>query len=355
MKILHVINNLGSGGAEKLIVQICNSLAQEHEVGLFLMNNHSDFFLPQLDKKVKLYKANGGSRFSLKTFQELRKTAKNYEVIHGHLFPVLYYVSFLISLLPKKKWVFTEHNITNNRRSKKYLQRFEKWIYSRFDRVTAISSGVQSELENWLNHEKEIDLLYNFINIEEINNASTAQRSEFGFTNEDVLFIMVGSFANSQKRQQDLIDSMSYLPEQFKLLLIGEGPRLEEFRSKAEFLGLKDRVCFLGRRSDVYSILKFCDYGVLASEWEGFGLVALEYMACGIPSIASNVNGLNEVVTDKRCLFEKGNSKELAERILFLEDYEAAKSEVLKKQFETVAGYDQPEYMKKLINIYTEE
>ena len=98
---------------------------------------------------------------------------------------------------------------------------------------------------------------------------------ELGFGNEDKIVVMVGSFNNLQKRQQDLINALNYLPLQYKALFIGGGDRLKEYELLVKEKNLTNRVIFLGTRKDVYSILKASHFGVLASEWEGFGLVAL--------------------------------------------------------------------------------
>jgi glycosyltransferase involved in cell wall biosynthesis len=60
------------------------------------------------------------------------------------------------------------------------------------------------------------------------------------------------------------------------------------------------------------------DFSVLSSHWEGFGLAAAESMACGIPTIASDVDGLAQVVKGGGLLFEKGNENDLKDKIQML-------------------------------------
>lgn len=83
-------------------------------------------------------------------------------------------------------------------------------------------------------------------------------------------------------------------------------------------MGLEDRVHFLGIRDDVERILKTSDIIVLSSNWEGFGLAAVEGMAAGKPVIASNVPGLANVVSDAGLLFTKGKDSDLANKINIL-------------------------------------
>lgn len=73
----------------------------------------------------------------------------------------------------------------------------------------------------------------------------------------------------------------------------------------------------MGNVSDVPSLLAKADVFVVPSRFEGFGIVAVEAAAAGIPCVASNIDGLAEVVNDKRlgCLFEVGNAEALAQAI----------------------------------------
>ena len=77
-------------------------------------------------------------------------------------------------------------------------------------------------------------------------------------------------------------------------------------------LGLTNRIYFIGHHNNVAGILKGCKIGVLSTQWDGFGLVAVEYMASGIPAVCSNVEGLRDVVGNGSLLFNPGNVNELA-------------------------------------------
>src|SRR5690606_35758485 len=80
-------------------------------------------------------------------------------------------------------------------------------------------------------------------------------------------------------------------------ILVGEGPELAKIQQKIEQLGLSDKVMFLGKQEDVTQIISLADALLLPSEKESFGLVALEAMACGVPTIGSTAGGIPELVT----------------------------------------------------------
>src|SRR6185312_11626204 len=82
-----------------------------------------------------------------------------------------------------------------------------------------------------------------------------------------------------------------------KLLLVGEGPDLPKVQCKIRELGLEEKVLFLGKQDDIAQVISLADVLLLPSEKESFGLVALEAMACGVPTIGSIAGGIPELVT----------------------------------------------------------
>jgi glycosyltransferase involved in cell wall biosynthesis len=88
--------------------------------------------------------------------------------------------------------------------------------------------------------------------------------------------------------------------KQLDAVIVGGGP--DDYRRTLEELacrlGIKDRVSFLGHRADVRKLLCECDVAVHCSEREPFGLVVIEAMACGLPVIASDVEGPREILQD---------------------------------------------------------
>jgi glycosyltransferase involved in cell wall biosynthesis len=83
----------------------------------------------------------------------------------------------------------------------------------------------------------------------------------------------------------------------FRLLLAGEGPRLEDMKVVAAELGLGDKVAFLGKRTDVTSLLRSADAFVLPSVWEGLPNALIEALAAGLPAVATDVGGTPEVLS----------------------------------------------------------
>lgn len=175
------------------------------------------------------------------------------------------------------------------------------------DAVTAVSNSLIAETKELLHIERPIDLTYNFVDHTEYEVRPNATfRAEFAEPDESIL-IHISNF-RPVKRVMDVVDVFVKVHEQkrAKLLFVGEGPDLPKAYERLKELGLEDRVVFLGKQNTVSHVLSIADLLLLPSEKESFGLVALEAMACGVPTIASNAGGLPELISDAETGFLAG-------------------------------------------------
>lgn len=145
-----------------------------------------------------------------------------------------------------------------------------------------------------------------------INNGVNTMR--FTDTKADVdkkLLIMVARFAPS-KDQATIIRALLLLDKDVRVRFVGDGETRPECERLAKELGVEDRVDFMGMQSKIPQLIAESYIGIQSSNWEGFGLTAVEMMACGKPVIATNVDGLKQVVEGTGLLFPVGDEKELA-------------------------------------------
>jgi len=147
-----------------------------------------------------------------------------------------------------------------------------------------------------------------------------ALRKNMGLRRGPVLGI-VGRLAE-QKGHAVLLQAMPEVLKTFPeavLLIIGDGPERDSLEEKSRNLGLADRVLWLGSKTqeEVFQLYGIMDIFVMPSLYEGFGLTAAEAMAAGLPVVASDVEGLREVVEDEKTgyLCRPGDSLELAGRL----------------------------------------
>lgn len=322
MKIVHVINNLDGGGAEKLIYEfsLFQQRAGHNVIVIMLLRSTNDVYARKLiEAGIKVIQLNC-EKYSLFTIYKLRKVfiGTRPDIIHSHLFPSQYYV-ILATIGMGVSLITTEHNTSNSRTDNKLFKIIEQFIYSRYSKIVAISDGVLKTYSKYLPKlESKIVKIENGINLEQFRN-DLASKSYMNFSNETFLVTMVARFSE-QKDQISVIKALTLLPPHIHLLLVGEGDKLDECRKLAIKLGLILRVHFLGFRTDIPKILSLSDIIVLSSFWEGFGLSIVEGMASSKPVIATNVSGLNEIVAGVGCLFEVGDYNELSRIIMNYHD-----------------------------------
>lgn len=355
MKILHIIDSLGTGGAEKLIVDTVPILVEKgNKVDVLLLNGEKTPFYTELESRncCTIYSLGESFYNPLYIFKIIPYLFK-YDIVHVHLFPAQYFAALAkIFCKKRQKFIFTEHSTTNRRLENNKFKIIEKFIYRFYDSIICITPEVKKVLIQKLAIPNDkLIVIENGVNIDKINEAKPLKREQMGYKHDDILLIMVAGF-REQKDHDTLIKTLSFLPEKYKLILVGGGEREKNIRLLTTSLGLQNRISFLGIRSDVYSLYKMCDIAILSSHSEGFGLVAVEAMACGIPLIASNVPGLAQVVSDGGLLFHKGDSNDLKKQIFDLEDsnyyYQIAEKGRLRSQ-----QYNIKKLVDKTLAIYS--
>lgn len=119
---------------------------------------------------------------------------------------------------------------------------------------------------------------------------------------------MVARFAPS-KDQATIIRALLLLDKDVRVRFVGDGETRPECERLAKELGVEDRVDFMGMQSKIPQLIAESYIGIQSSNWEGFGLTAVEMMACGKPVIATNVDGLKQVVEGTGLLFPVGDEK----------------------------------------------
>ncbi|WP_278626057.1 glycosyltransferase [Parabacteroides gordonii] len=323
MRILHVIPQLCIGnGAARILKDLAGYQVTHGNlvtvVSLSVKLPSYDKDLEDLGCKVVYLENRRFSLYNPKFFFQLKKIIKEYDIVHVHLFSALYWVALAKCFSSAScKLVLTEHSTFNNRQSFKILKPIEKFIYSRYDAIVAVSNGVYECFRYYLGDTGKWFIINNGIKINDIQCNSAIDREKLNVPDSATLIVQVAKF-ESQKDQKTLIKALSFLSDDFYAVFVGNGSLLAEHKKLTQSLHLSDRVIFLGMRDDVYSILKASDIVVMASHFEGFGLAAVEGMAAGKPIVASNVDGLRDVVANAGILFRPKDEVELASCLLKL-------------------------------------
>ena len=171
------------------------------------------------------------------------------------------------------------------------------------DGVTSISQYLKDKTLEEFHIKNPIQVIPNFVNCDVYKPFADKEtrdqaRERYAYPGEKIL-IHLSNF-RPVKRVTDVIKVFAKVVERVpaRLLLVGDGPD----RSSAEWLalnlGIQDRISFLGKQESVNELLPVADLMLMPSELESFGLAALEAMACKVPTIATNVGGVPELIED---------------------------------------------------------
>lgn len=166
--------------------------------------------------------------------------------------------------------------------------------------VTAVSNSLKQDTIKLIKPNKEIHTIYNFIDEERyVPTDPGSLKNDLGIQEDEKVLIHISNF-REVKNIPDVVKSFQLVLQKVKakLLLVGEGPEMENIINLVSQLQLEDHVIFTGKRNDMAELLAISDIMFHLSEKEAFGLVLLEALACGVPSVATNIDGIPEVITD---------------------------------------------------------
>ncbi len=166
------------------------------------------------------------------------------------------------------------------------------------DAITAVSENLKEETYRTFAIEKDIEVIYNFVDVQRFSKKPIdAFRKVIAPNNERI--ILHASNFRKIKRIDDVIHVFKKLNDVIpsKLLLVGDGPERPMAEALCRELNLCDEIRFVGKQQDMEEIFAIADLFLLPSEYESFGLSALEAMAGGAPVVSTNVGGLPEIIT----------------------------------------------------------
>lgn len=307
MKVLHVTTALYVGGISRFLVDLLTIQQIQHDVTLLVLQDRENHFKTALKQAgINIICLDVKNVYNPFITFKFAKIFKSFDVVHVHLFPSLYWAS-LASFFCNTPLVFTEHSTFNNRRDLRLFKFIERFIYSRYNSIVAISKEAHDQLISWLDRSND-DHKYIIIN----NGVNSVEFYPMDTVLEGPPIIFMHARFNPQKDQITVIKALTKVKSDVKLLLAGDGPTKSLCESIVTQLDLTDKVVFLGNRNDIPQLINRSMIGVQSSNFEGFGLSALEIMACGKPIIASDVEGFSQVVRGAGLVFPVGDYVSLA-------------------------------------------
>jgi glycosyltransferase involved in cell wall biosynthesis len=206
----------------------------------------------------------------------------------------------------------------------------------------------------------KLRVIHNGVDTQKFQRAQRDRARLFPDVGNEILVVLVGNMHSDVKGHPWLIAAAPTVVREFpevRFVFAGDGESRPTFAAQVAQLGLEGTFKFLGRRSDIPEILASCDLAVLPSRAEGLPNAVLEYMAAGLPTIASRVGGTAELVQDgvTGLLVPAENANALAGALLqFLRDPEQSRQIANNGQRFAVENFSFERFIREIDELYAE-
>lgn len=306
-RVFHLIDSFNVGGTETQAVELARRLpatGYEVTVGCLKREGPLEDRLQGTGIAICEFRSRGGIDSPSGLRQLLRMTwfLRSFDIVHTHdLWSNLLGVpAARLAGIPA---------IVSSRRDLSHLEWYQgrrrvclKWIQNLGGAVVTNAAPIRDVLlrEDGFDPRK-VRVIHNGVDVAKFKLARKDRIRLFPDAGDGKLVVLVGNMHTDVKGHPWLIAAAPAVLEQFpdtRFVLVGEGEQRSHFEKQVRDLGVLQSFLFLGRRSDIPEILASCDIAVLPSRAEGLPNAVLEYMAAGLPVIASRVGGNAELVQD---------------------------------------------------------
>lgn len=299
VRVAQIIGKWVGGGVEAVVMNYYRNIDHEKIQFDFICDDDSTNI--PYDEIEKM----GGKVILIPPYQkifkyhkELKRVLKEgkYQIVHSHINTLSVFSLFAAKCAKVPVRIAHSHSTTNKKEKNK---NFIKQILRPFSKLFATDYMCCSELAGrWLFGDKEYDkgnvyLLNNAIDLEKFKydeNIRNEKRKELNIADDTMVIGHVGRFVE-QKNHRFLIDIFNEIHKQKEksiLLLVGQGPLMEEIKEKVKKLGLEKQVIFLGQRNDINELYQAFDVFCLPSLYEGLPVVGVEAQATGLLCLFSD-------------------------------------------------------------------
>ena len=364
IRVLHIMSTVMGGGVERRRLSLAKAFKgsnfQMKLVGTFKSGAIAEQIEENGVEIIEIGDFNGP--FHWEKHRKIQKIIDDFQphIIHGAVYEGVT-MAAINGFIKKVPVVILEETSDPQNRSAKadFLLRIFSWTADRF---IAIAPNVA----DYLIHTAKIDskkviTINNGVEIprevspEEIKNL----RNQYHITPTDLVIGTVGRLFDDHKKITDIIAAIKMVEnvDNLKLLVVGSGRDEKLIKQKAIDLGVQDKVIFTGYQFDTAPFYKLMNVFCIASQREGFGLVAAEAMLHRLPVIATKVGGLqNVVVHDETGILIKPNQpKDIALAINKLYNDPQLLDSFADKGFKRALDkYTEERYVMEVFNLYSE-
>ena len=301
--VLHIIESLEFGGAEKVLLSLANDMVSDFKVSICLTKREGEL-VKEADENITIYSLNSKEGNDTSVVSKIKDIIlqQKVDIVHIHNWGVFVESVIAAKLAKAAKIIHTIHGPyisypdSKIAKLKKSLRQFVERRLSKFvDWHVTVSDSIKDYVIEELKFSKK--------NVMRIHNGiSGLSPSKIKAHKPDTInFVAVGRIAKI-KNHKLLIDGFNLLADKrnVNLTIVGDGPEFANIKSQVDSLGLNGSVKLLGFRNDIEDILNEMDVFVVTSDYEGISIAILEAMSLSMPVIATNVGGIPETVIDQK-------------------------------------------------------
>lgn len=370
------------GGISRVVYELSKQLSFEgHEVSVITYREGNSPYFEEEKSGVKVYRVDNTNinsldftswilqlNFSMIECANKLMQKEKFDVIHAHDWLTAFTgktlkQSFNVPLIATIHATEYGRNGGIHTKEQKYINDIEWMLTYEAQKIIVNSNFMKSESARIFNADfNKIDVIPNGIDLDKFDNfhKDLDFRRSYAKDNEKIILTM-GRMVN-EKGVQHLICAMPKILKEYndaKLIVAGKGPMLDELKDLAYRIGVAHKVYFTGYLSgdNVQKMYKNVDLAVFPSTYEPFGIVALESMLAGIPTVVSDVGGLDEIVKHGLTGLKSyaGNSNSIADSVLaILKDNDLARRLSKNGKNEVLNNYSWEQIAESTIATYKE-
>jgi glycosyltransferase involved in cell wall biosynthesis len=366
LNVLHVIDHLGTGGAQSILRDIFGSNKNNSKIFLFSLRRSPQNFNIENER---CYLSKSQSKYNLVYLFKLKKFIKKHDiqVLHCHLYKSQIFGYFIkLLFLRKIKLIFHEHGQILAKSPSSFFNYLYKFFLRiakhRVDFFIAVSKQVKESLIEDANIQSaKIIILYNSIDGNKFDDRKKSclkkiNRDKFGLSFNDFAIGFASRIVDFKGWKTFIKAAMVLSKKQpnFKFFIAGTGEDCEDLLKIINKENLKKSVKYLGNVTNMIEFYSILDCLVIPSHWEGMGIVVLEAQVLSVPVIASNVPALNEIITHNKngLLFKKKSSNDLVKMINYLYSNPKLATKISISGLRKAQKFSIENYLKELNNIY---
>jgi len=350
-KLMLVLPSMAGGGAEKVALLLLSSFDKEkYDIFLVLFKKEGEYLaqVPEHINIISLHKKTKFDVFALiwrlrNTFKRIKPDAILSFLTYTNAVSII--SAFLSGYL--EKIIISQrnyHKLEEDSKIKKFIYPF---LYRMAKKIIVISKGLKDSLvTDWKVSADRICVIYNPVDLAKVIllKEENIEHPCFNKIQEGRIIINIGRL-EKQKNQELLLMAFKNVLEKADafLIILGKGSLRERLEKKAEELGIESRVYFVGFQNNPFTWLRRSDIFVLSSDFEGFGNVIIEAMACGVPVVSTDCPyGPGEIIThlENGLLVKPRDYEGLAEAITFVLSNPEVASRLRSNALQTVKQYD---------------